>query len=63
VKAEGNFDYFEGYDGVFRASWNVAMVECAAIEAMALVTAWPSLRKVSKGHQLASEAAPIVLET
>jgi len=51
----------------FRPGWActslVAMVECAAIEAMALVTAWPSLRKVSKGHQSASEAALIILET
>ena len=33
-----------------------------AIEARALVTAWPSLRTASK-DQSASEAAPIILET
>jgi len=30
VKAEGNFDYFEGYDGVFGVSWNVAISDVQA---------------------------------
>ena len=62
MKAYANFHCFGEDDGVFRASWNVAMVERASHRAMAVVTVWSNLRIASE-DQSASDAEPITLET
>ena len=59
VKASTNFHCFGKDDEVFRASWNVAIVEYAIYRSDG---SWPSMRIASK-DQSASNAAPIILET